>query len=106
MTAQELTNLADRQVDLDVDFANEDETGYIWVWLDEARDPDQIVPGAVLALRDGQDLAMGQVIELVPKADAVIPTGSSSILGCSRLPRNQPPCRPLIGATPESRWSS
>lgn len=72
MTAQELTNLADRQVDLDVDFANEDETGYIWVWLDEARDQDQIVPGVVLTLRDGQDLAMGQVIDLVPKADGVI----------------------------------
>lgn len=72
MTIQEIADVADLQVDLDVDFANEDETGYIWVFLDEAREPENIVPGAVLTLREGEDLAMGQVIDLVPAADGTI----------------------------------
>lgn len=72
MTTQQITDVADYQVDLDVDFANEDETGYIWVFLDEAREPENIIPGAVLTLREGEDLAMGQVIDLVPAADGTI----------------------------------
>lgn len=72
MTIQNMAGVADHQVDLEADFANEDETGYIWTWLDEAREPDQIVPGAVLTLRDGEDLAMGQVIGLVAKANGTI----------------------------------
>ena len=72
MTTQEIADVADLQVDLDVDFANEDESGYIWVFLDEAREPENIVPGAVLTLREGEDLAMGQVIDLVPAADGTI----------------------------------
>ena len=72
MTTQEFADVADYQVDLDVDFANEDETGYIWLFLDEAREPENVVPGAVLTLREGEDLAMGQVIDLVPAADGTI----------------------------------
>lgn len=72
MTTQNMADVADHRVDLEADFANEDETGYIWVWLDEAREQQQIVPGAVLTLRDGEDLAMGQVIDLVDKADGMI----------------------------------
>lgn len=72
MTMQNMAEVADHQVDLEADFANEDETGYIWIWLDEAREPERIVSGAVLTLRDGEDLAMGQVIDLVPAADGTI----------------------------------
>lgn len=72
MTTQEIADAADYRVDLEADFANEDETGYIWAWLDEAREPDTIVPGAVLTLRDGEDIAMGQVIDLVPAANGTI----------------------------------
>lgn len=72
MTTQNMADAADHRVDLEADFANEDETGYIWVWLDEAREPQQIVPGAVLTLRDGEDLAMGQVIDLAPKPEGTI----------------------------------
>lgn len=72
MTIQKTADLADHQVDLEADFSNEDETGYIWVWLDEAREPKQFVPGAVLTLRDGEDLAMGQVIDLVTKRAGTI----------------------------------
>jgi len=56
---------ADYQADLEVDFANEDQTGLIWAWLDHARDEAVVAPGAVLILRDGEDFAMGQVVDLV-----------------------------------------
>lgn len=72
MTMHDINDVVGHRVDLEADFANEDETGYIWLWLDEAREPEQIVPGAVLTLRDGDDLAMGQVIDLVPAADGTI----------------------------------
>jgi len=71
-TTQQPVDLGDYQEDLEVDFANEDQTGFIWAWLDDARDPSQIVPGAVLTLRDGEDLAMGQVVDLVPADSGTI----------------------------------
>lgn len=71
-TSHSAPDLNDYQVDLEFDFANEDETGYLWTWLDNARDPDQIIPGAVLTLRDGEDLAMGQVVDLVPEANGTV----------------------------------
>lgn len=71
-TSQNIGDLGDYQVDLELDFANEDQTGYIWTWLDAARDQSQIVPGAVLTLRDGEDLAMGQVVDLVTVDNGVI----------------------------------
>ncbi len=35
------------QADLEVDFANEDQTGLAWTWLDHARDELVVIPGAV-----------------------------------------------------------
>lgn len=60
------------RVDLEVDFGREDETGYVWAWLDEARDSRQVRPGAMLILRDGEDLAMAQVVDLVDVANGTI----------------------------------
>jgi hypothetical protein len=54
----------DYRADLEVDFANEDETGLVWAWLDHAKDAAVVLPGAVLMLRDGEDFAMGHVVEL------------------------------------------
>jgi hypothetical protein len=65
-SGQNTVDRGDYQVDLELDFATEDQTGYLWSWLDAARDPSQIVPGGVLTLRDREDLAMGQVVDLVP----------------------------------------
>jgi hypothetical protein len=63
---------ADYQADLEVDFANEDQTGLIWAWLDHARDEAIVTPGALLILRDGEDFAMGQVIDLVHVDDGTV----------------------------------
>lgn len=59
-------------IDLDVDFHNEDSTGYIWTWLSEARDPSVIVPGAVIVVADGKALAMASVIDLVAHDNGTI----------------------------------
>jgi hypothetical protein len=56
--------LGEYRADLEVDFANEDERGLLWTWLDRARDESVVAPDAVLVLRDGEDLALGQVVEL------------------------------------------
>ncbi len=34
------------RVDITADLNDEDHTGYLWTFLDEARDPAQITPGA------------------------------------------------------------
>lgn len=72
MTTQNTVEVGDYQADLEYDFGNEDQTGYTWTWLDRARDPSMIVPGAVVTLRDGEDTAMGQIIDLVPVANGTI----------------------------------
>ena len=72
MTTQNTVAVGGYRVDLEFDFGNEDQTGYVWTWLDKARDPDAVFPGAVLTLRDGEDVAMGQVIDLVPAANGTI----------------------------------
>jgi len=72
MTTQDTVEMGGYQVDLELDFGNEDQTGYLWTWLDRARGAAEIFPGAVLTLRDGEDMAMGQVIDLVPAANGTI----------------------------------
>jgi hypothetical protein len=52
-------------VDLEVDFHNEDETGYVWTWLSEARDPSMIGPGRILVVGDDNAIAMARVVDLV-----------------------------------------
>lgn len=71
-TSQQTVGQSDYREDFEVDFANEDQTGFIWTWLDNARDQSHVVPGALLTLRDGEDLAMGQVVDLVPVDEGVI----------------------------------
>jgi hypothetical protein len=36
------------RVDITADLNDEDHTGYVWTFLDEARDPDVIAPGAIV----------------------------------------------------------
>ena len=36
------------RVDITADLNDEDDTGHVWTFLDEARDPAQIVPGALV----------------------------------------------------------
>ena len=44
-------------VDLEADFHNENETGYLWTWLSEARDPSIITPDRIVVVGDDHALA-------------------------------------------------
>lgn len=55
------------QVDITADLNDEDETGYVWTFLDEARDPDQITPGVLVVAGDEEAAAVCQVVDLVPR---------------------------------------
>jgi len=57
-------------VDLEVDFHNEDGTGYIWQWLDAARDPAIVIPDAIVG--EGDVYAMAQVVDLVELENGTI----------------------------------
>jgi hypothetical protein len=39
------------RVDITADLNDEDHTGYVWTFLDEARAPGQIRPGAIVVSR-------------------------------------------------------
>ena len=59
------------RVDITADLNDEDETGYVWTFLDEARDPGQIKPGSIV-IAGNEDAAACQVIDLVPAGDSTI----------------------------------
>jgi hypothetical protein len=60
------------QVDITADLNDEDDTGYIWTFLDEARDSSQIKPGALVIAGDEETAAICQVIDLAPAGDGTI----------------------------------
>jgi hypothetical protein len=60
------------QVDITADLNDEDDSGYIWTFLDEARDPSQIQPGALIIAGDEETAAICQVIDLAPAGDGTI----------------------------------
>ena len=60
------------RVDITADLNDEDETGYLWTFLDEARDPGQIKPGALVVAGDEDAAAVCQVVDLAPAGDGTI----------------------------------
>ena len=59
-------------VDIVADLNTEDETGYVWTFLDEARNPALIVPGAVVVAGDEDAPAVAVVMDLVPHPNGTI----------------------------------
>ncbi len=59
-------------VEINADLNDEDDTGYVWTFLDEARDPSQIKPGALVIAGDEEAAAICQVIDLAPAGDGTI----------------------------------
>ena len=59
-------------VDITADINDEDETGYVWAFLDQARDPQQIKPGALIVAGDEDTAAVCEVIDLAPAGDGTI----------------------------------
>jgi hypothetical protein len=59
-------------VDITADLNDEDETGYIWTFRGEARDPGQIKPGALVVAGAEDTAAVCQVAGLAPTGDGTI----------------------------------
>jgi hypothetical protein len=59
-------------VDLEVDFHNEDETGYVWTWLSGARDPSVIAAKRIVVVCDDDAIAMARVVDLVEHENGTI----------------------------------
>jgi hypothetical protein len=59
-------------VDIAADLNDEDETGYVWTFLDEARESSLIRPGAIVLAGDDDAPAVAEVVDLVPKAAGTV----------------------------------
>jgi hypothetical protein len=58
-------------VDITCDLMDEDESGYVWTFLREARDPTLIEPGAIVVAGDEDAPAVAEVVEIVEKPAVV-----------------------------------
>lgn len=54
-------------IDIAADLNAEDETGFVWTFLDEALDPDAIRPGAIVIAGSELTPAVCEVVDLVEK---------------------------------------
>ena len=60
------------RIDITADLNDEDDTGYLWTFVDEARDPGQIKPGALVVAGDEDTAAVCHVVDLAPGGDGTI----------------------------------
>ncbi|MGH8905282.1 MAG: hypothetical protein ACRD0K_01895 [Egibacteraceae bacterium] len=54
-------------IDIAADLNDEDETGYVWTFLDEARNPALITPGAIVVAGDPDSPAVAEVVDLIDR---------------------------------------
>lgn len=59
-------------VDIPCDVQQIDETGYVWTFLEEARDPSLITEGAVVITADEVDPVIARVVSLTPESKGTI----------------------------------
>jgi hypothetical protein len=59
-------------VDITADLNAEDQTGFVWTFLDQARDPSVIVPGALVIAGDTDAPAVAVVVDLVPHPNGTV----------------------------------
>jgi hypothetical protein len=59
-------------VDVTGDLNDEDETGFVWTFLDEARDPAIISPGAIVVTGTPDVPAVPEVVDLVVRPVGVV----------------------------------
>ena len=55
-------------VDITCDLMDEDESGYVWTFLSEARDTSLIEPGAIVVAGDEDAPAVAEVVEIIERA--------------------------------------
>lgn len=59
-------------VDIRADLNAEDQTGYVWAFLDESRDPSLITPGSLVVAGDEDAPAVAVVVDLVEHPNGTI----------------------------------
>jgi hypothetical protein len=59
-------------VDITADLNAEDDTGYVWTFLDEAHDPALVTPGAIIIAGDPDAAAVAVVVDLVEHPNGTI----------------------------------
>jgi hypothetical protein len=60
------------RVDIPADLNSEDETGFVWTFLDEAADPEVIKPGDVVVAGSRLTPAVCEVVDLIQKPAGTI----------------------------------
>jgi hypothetical protein len=60
------------QLDIPCDVQQIDETGFVWTFLDKARDTSLITPGAIVISADEEDPVLARVVDLVPEDSGTI----------------------------------
>jgi hypothetical protein len=59
-------------IDIPADLNDEDETGFVWTFLDEARTRALVTPGAIVTTGDEDSPAIAQVVDLVVKPSGTV----------------------------------
>lgn len=59
------------QVDIPCDLQQIDESGHPWAFLDEARDPERVTPGAIVITGNEENPAVARVVEVAPFGDGI-----------------------------------
>lgn len=59
-------------VDITCDLMDEDESGYVWTFLREERNPARVTPRALVLAGDGEASALAEVVEIVDKPAGAI----------------------------------
>lgn len=54
------------EIDIPCDVQQVDETGLVWTFLDEARDPSVITEGAIVIAADDVDPVLARVVRVTP----------------------------------------
>jgi hypothetical protein len=59
-------------VDIGCDLMDEDEAGFVWAFLREARDPGLVKPGATVLVGDADTPAVAEVIDIADRPSGTI----------------------------------
>jgi hypothetical protein len=59
------------EVDIPCDVQQVDSTGYVWAFLDEARDPSRVIAGAIVVTGDEEDPVLARVVSLTDRPGGV-----------------------------------
>ncbi len=59
------------EIDIPCDVQQVDDTGDVWVFLDEARDPARVTPGAIVISGDPVDPVLARVVSLTERPGGI-----------------------------------